>query len=113
MESGKHTHLLRSFFERLELAGITVSPADYVRIASILDSKLKEQLEDKGDLLDISKTKYLIAPIIARSSADQQLVYKVFDDYISDIKLYTAKHVETSPNSFSDLLKSGTDFSKI
>lgn len=112
MESGKHTHLLKSFFERLELAGITVSPADYVRIASMLDSKLKEQLEGEGDLLDISKIKYLIAPIIARSSADQQLVYKVFDDYMSDIKLYTAKHIETSSNSFSDLLKSGTDFSK-
>lgn len=112
MESGKHIHLLKSFFDRLELAGIAVSPADYVRIATILDSKLKVLSSDNEKLSELNTIKFLIAPIIARSATDQQLVYQVFDDYLSDIALYTAKYAQSESSVINDLLDSGTDFSK-
>ena len=112
MELGKHTHLLKSFFDRLELAGIVVSPADYVRIATIFDSKLKALSSISNDLSELNTIKYLIAPIIARSAADQQLIYQVFDDYLSDFALYTAKYAQSESSVINDLLNSGTDFSK-
>ena len=75
METGNNTHLLRSLFERLELAGITVSPADYVRIAFILEARLQAMAAGENNLEDLSQARYLIAPIIARSETDQKIVY--------------------------------------
>ena len=67
-------HLLRSFFDRLELAGISVSPADYVRIG--------QMLSQVDEVEDISRLKYLISPILAGSAADQKIIHQVFDDYV-------------------------------
>lgn len=113
MESEKNIHLLKSFFERLELAGIIVSPADYVRIANILELRLKEMLSDEGDFSDLKKLKFLITPLIARSKSDQKIVYEVFDEYLKDLRKFTAEYEQKHRSALGELITtSGADFSK-
>lgn len=112
METGNNTHLLRSLFERLELAGITVSPADYVRIASILEARLQAMAAGENNLEDLSQARYLIAPIIARSETDQKIVYNVFDDYLADIDRFTRKITSEDTNRLTNILTTGSDVTK-
>ncbi|MEM1214218.1 MAG: SUMF1/EgtB/PvdO family nonheme iron enzyme [Bacteroidota bacterium] len=71
---------LAPLFLRLELAGFTISPADRLRAWRVLSGPGKAQLREPVQL------KYILAPILARSEAEQQTFYDIFDQYWTELQ---------------------------
>lgn len=70
---------LERLFQRLELAGFVISPADRLRAWQVLEGPAKTQLHEPAQL------KMLLAPVLARSAAEQAKFYELFDQYYSEI----------------------------
>jgi len=61
---------------RLESAGFRVSPADRLRVVQLLDTMGNECIENP------QKLRLLLAPILARSAAEQAKFYEVFNQWM-------------------------------
>lgn len=70
---------LDALLQRLELAGFTFSPADRLRAWRVLAGPGKACLHDPKRL------RYLLAPVLAKSAAEQALFYEVFEKYWADV----------------------------
>ncbi len=70
---------LDALLQRLELAGFTFSPADRLRAWRVLAGPGKACLHDPKRLC------YLLAPVLAKSAAEQALFYEVFEKYWADV----------------------------
>lgn len=75
---------LEQLFQRLELAGFKLSPADRLRAIRILSGPGKKELESPEKLKDI------LAPLLARSAEDQLKFYEIFDHYFQEISTLSA-----------------------
>ncbi|HLP94533.1 MAG TPA: SUMF1/EgtB/PvdO family nonheme iron enzyme [Saprospiraceae bacterium] len=67
---------LDSLLHRLESAGFRISPADRLRVVQLLEAMGNECLENP------QKLRLLLAPILARSAAEQAKFYEVFDSWM-------------------------------
>ena len=67
---------LDSLIHRLESAGFRISPSDRLRIVHLLDAMGNECLKNPH------KLRLLLAPILARSAAEQAKFYEVFDQWM-------------------------------
>ncbi len=78
---------------RLELAGFRISPADRLRVQRALHAHGREYVERPEGL------KYVLAPLLARSAAEQALFYDIFEKYYAEIRQapdWQALHHETT-----------------
>lgn len=71
---------LESLLFRLEQAGLRISPGDRLRAYRVLAGPGKLYLREP------EKLKYLLAPILCRSGAEQSQFYQIFDAYLADIR---------------------------
>ncbi len=71
---------LEGLARRLEGAGFHLTPADRVRFMEVLGGEPAKAL-----LHTPSKLKFLLAPIVAKSAAEQDKFYQVFDHYFETI----------------------------
>ncbi|MBK7474987.1 MAG: hypothetical protein IPI11_02810 [Haliscomenobacter sp.] len=71
---------LEGLARRLEGAGFHLTPADRVRFMEILGGEPARAL-----LHTPSKLKFLLAPLVAKSAAEQDKFYQVFDHYFEEI----------------------------
>ncbi len=69
---------LDTLLHRLESAGFRISPADRLRVVQLLDTMGKECLDNPH------KLRLLLAPILARSAAEQAKFYQVFDQWMPE-----------------------------
>lgn len=75
-----HNLPLDDLFRRLELAGFEISPADRVRAFRVVSGATPDILEQP------TRLRYLLAPVIVRSAAEQERFYQVFDHYWEDLQ---------------------------
>ncbi len=76
----KRTLPLEGLARRLEGAGFHLTPADRVRFMEVLGGEPAKAL-----LNTPSKLKFLLAPLVAKSAAEQDKFYQVFDHYFEEI----------------------------
>lgn len=70
--------------QRLELAGFRISPADRLRVIKTLSGPAKEFLEK--DITELDQLKYVLAPILTRSAAEQETFYEIWKRYYQELK---------------------------
>lgn len=79
MQQPNHEHdlafPLHDLFRRLELAGFVLSPADRTRALRVLASAGKAYVDEPQRL------RWLLAPILTRTAAEQAQFYQIFDQY--------------------------------
>ncbi|MBC7777621.1 MAG: SUMF1/EgtB/PvdO family nonheme iron enzyme [Phycisphaerae bacterium] len=83
---------LDSLLHRLESAGFRVSPADRLRVVQLLDAMGSECLDHPN------KLRLLLAPILARSAAEQAKFYEVFDQWMPKPEIKLGDDFKSSPN---------------
>lgn len=88
------TFPLEQLFQRLELAGFRLSPGDRLRALRVLGGPGKSALQQPEQL------KMLLAPVLARSEAEQLKFYEAFDQYYREISV--PLEVPDPPNDFDD-----------
>ena len=71
---------LSRLYARLELAGFTISPAEKIRVLRLVEQQREAVLKDPEVL------KYLLAPVLAHSAADQDRFYRIFDQYMAEMR---------------------------
>lgn len=64
---------------RLELAGFQLSPAEQVRLLQVISGPASIHWREQA------KLKFLLAPIIAHSKAEQERFYAIFDQYYAEL----------------------------
>ena len=76
----QHPLPLESLVRRLELSGFHITPATRLRMIQVLGSDPgKDLLKAPGRL------KYLLAPVVVQSAAEQEKFYLVFDQFFQEI----------------------------
>lgn len=70
---------LAGLLTRLELAGFQLSPAEQVRLLQVISGPASAHWREQ------KKLKFLLAPIIAHSKAEQERFYAIFDQYYAEL----------------------------
>ena len=84
---------LDSFLQRLELAGFYISPAERLRVMKVIRHFKKDNLRSP------EKLKYLLCPIIAQGTADQEKFYELFDQFWEQMgQPWAMPEVEETPS---------------
>ena len=84
---------LDSLLHRLESAGFRVSPADRLRVVQLLDTMGSECLDNPH------KLRLLLAPVLARSAAEQAKFYEVFDQWMPKSETKSGGDFKSPPDS--------------
>lgn len=64
---------------RLELAGFSLSPAEKIRLLQVISGPASAHWREP------QKLRFLLAPVIARSKAEQERFYAIFDQYYTEL----------------------------
>ena len=70
---------LAGLLTRLELGGFNLSPAEKVRLLQVISGPASAHWDEP------QKLRYLLAPVIAHSKAEQERFYIIFDQYYAEI----------------------------
>jgi len=70
---------LAGLLTRLELGGFNLSPAEKVRLLQVISGPASVHWDEP------QKLRYLLAPVIAHSKAEQERFYIIFDQYYAEI----------------------------
>jgi len=75
----KSTHKLplHRLLLQLQHAGFSLSPADRLRVQQLLGHQPELLLSEEG----LEELKYLLAPILARNDVEQEVFYRIYDQY--------------------------------